>query len=165
MAIYEYGWNKLIANNNNTFWQYVSSQFNKNTSTIKTNNGNIANISRILLLIPPRSNKSILAKLKYHKKTQSFTQATKNNIGMFRDILKMKGIFLKLLTSKIIEIHNITQNNGQKSKPRINMTTKSLSRKQIIILISGNNIKAIISHADYTFSISTNYQNLLNLIL
>ena len=84
---------------------------------------------------------------------------------MFRDILKMKGIFLKLLTSKIIEIHNITQNNGQKSKPRINMTTKSLSRKQIIILISGNNIKAIISHADYTFSISTNYQNLLNLIL
>jgi len=84
---------------------------------------------------------------------------------MFRDILKMKGIFLKLLTSKIIEIHNITQNNGQKSKPRINMTTKGLSRKQIIILISGNNIKAIISHADYTFSISTNYQNLLNLIL
>lgn len=128
---------------------------------MKTDNGNMANISSISLPIPSRPSKSILAKSKYYKKIQSFTQATKNNIGMSPDILKIKDTFLKLSTSKIIEIHNITQNNGQKSKPRINMTTKSLSRKQIIILISGNNIEAIISHTDYIYSISTNDQNLL----
>ena len=75
---------------------------------MKTDNGNMANISSIPLPIPLRPSKSILNKLKYHKKTQSFTQTTKNNIGMSPDILKIKDTFLKLSTSKIIEIHNIT---------------------------------------------------------
>jgi len=59
-----------------------------------------------------------------------FAQTTKDN----KEVLKIKKVFSKLLTGKIIEIQNINKNRI-KNKLKINMTTKGPSKKQIIIPI------------------------------
>jgi len=72
-AIYKSSWDELMANNENkTFRQYTSSQFN----SIPSNNMTIkklfkrkqANISRVLPTIPSRLSKSILAKFKFSRR-------------------------------------------------------------------------------------------------
>ena len=47
-----------------------------------------------------------------------------------------------------MEIHNVTSNSNQKGKPKLNMTTKGLSRKQIIVLMSMNNAKRVITQSN-----------------
>ena len=74
-----------------------------------------------------------------------FIQATKGNT---KDILKIKEAFSKLLAKKIIKIHNVVHNSNQKICPKINMTTKGPSRKQVIISMSENNIYLVASKAD-----------------
>ena len=64
------------------------------------------------------------------------------------DIIKIKDVLPKLLNKKITEIHNIVTNKEKKIKLKINLTTKSLSRKQVIILISTNSLEAIIPQAN-----------------
>ena len=103
------------------------------------------NILRIPPSITSRPSKSILAKSKFYLKNWSFTQATKDNS---KEILKIKKVFSKLSPDKIIEIQNIVNKDGKKSKPKINITIKRLSRKQIIILISRENINVVILQAN-----------------
>jgi len=55
------------------------------------------------------------------------------------EIIKIKETFPALNAQKVDQIHKIV-NSTLKSKPRIQMTTKGPSRKQIIILMSNNNI-------------------------
>ena len=135
------------------------SQFNKSKSATpkiikdkKIEKDKQANISRIPSPILPRPSKSILTKFKYYKKSQSsnsktksFTQATKGNL---EDILKIKDAFPKLLSSKIIKLHNVTNNSRVKGKSKLNMTTKGLFRKQVIILINEDNSRKIVSWAN-----------------
>jgi len=77
--------------------------------------------------------------------SKSFTQATKGNAV---DILKVKETFPKLAPSKIIKIHNITQGINHKACPKLNMTTKGPSRKQVIIPMSQDNSNIVTSCAD-----------------
>jgi len=50
---------------------------------------------------------------------------------------------LKLSVQKVAEIYKVL-NNMKKKKPKFNMMTKRLSRKQIIILINSKNVERII---------------------
>jgi len=97
----------------------------------------------------------------------SYTQASKEDI---KNIIKIKDAFPKLPSNKIIEIHNIINNKGiKRRKPKINITTKDSSRKQIVIPISTNNSEAIITQANahianinkllknVKYNVSTNY--------
>ena len=68
------------------------------------------------------------------------------------NILKIKDIFSKLISGKIIKIYNITNNKKIKSKLKLNITTKSPSRKQVIMPISINNSNTIISQANIHIS-------------
>ena len=69
-----------------------------------------------------------------------YAQASKSSINM-NEILKIKETFPSLNTQKIEQVNNIV--NGQnKLKPHIRMTTKGLSRKQIIIPMSDDNISS-----------------------
>ena len=115
-----------------------------------------ANIFRIPSLIPPRPSKSILAKSKFYNTdlsllsnskpyVKSYVQASKRNIN---DIIKIKEAFLKLSSNKVLEVHNIINKAGNKDKPKFNMITKSLSYKQIIILMDTNNIERIINQVE-----------------
>jgi len=72
---------------------------------------------------------------------QSYIQASKYNI---KDIVKIKENFSKLFIKKIEEVHKVL-NNIKKEKPKLNITTKSSSRKQIIIPMSSNNLKRIMA--------------------
>jgi len=65
------------------------------------------------------------------------------------NIICIKDIFPKLSIKKVIEINNIINNKTGQTKSKINMTTKGLSRKQIIILISKNNSKIIGNFANF----------------
>jgi len=85
---------------------------------------------------PPIPSTTVLAKFKLARSkldSKSFAQATKDNAA---DILKVKEAFPKLALSKIIKIHNITQGTNHKAYPKLNMTTKGPSRKQVIIPMS-----------------------------
>ena len=71
-------------------------------------------------------------------------------------------MFPKLVTKKIIEIYNMINNKKTSKKPKINMTTKSPLRNWVIILMSSNNLEAIIYKANkhifqiYSIGISQN---------
>jgi len=72
----------------------------------------------------------------------SYTQASKggSNIGSnIESILKIKEAFPTLKTNNINSIQQMINSNS-KPKPHISMTTKGLSRKQIIIPINDANI-------------------------
>jgi len=70
---------------------------------------------------------------------------TKNN---FENIFKIKNIFSKLPSGKIIEIYNVVNNSGVKNKPKLNITTKEPSRKQVIIPMSKVNARTIALQAN-----------------
>jgi len=96
-------------------------------------------------LIPAKTPKEVMEISKFFKKgtkptekkdtRKLYIQALSSKTS---EILKIKVIFPKLQTNKIKNIHKII-NSDSKSKPRLNMTTKDPSRKQVIILISNNN--------------------------
>jgi len=115
--------------------------------------GKSAKVLRIPTSIPSRLSKKILVKSKFNKKINSnknsYIQTSKSNI---ENIIYIKDIFSKLPTKKVIEINDIVNNKMGQAKPKINMTTKSLSRKQIIILISKNNSKVISNFANFHIS-------------
>ena len=71
---------------------------------------------------------------------KSYAQASKPPVNT-SDMLKIKETFPSLNVEKIDQVNSIV--NGQnKPRPQIRMTTKSLSRKQIIIPMSGENISS-----------------------
>ena len=78
-------------------------------------------------------------------KNKFFALTTKNN---FENILKIKNIFSKLPSGKIIEISNVVNNSGVKDKPKLNITTKGPSRKQVIIPMSKVNARTIALQAN-----------------
>ena len=74
-----------------------------------------------------------------------YTQAFKTPINTL-EVLKIKEMFLFLNAYKINQVNNIV--NGQsKPKPCIKMTTKGPSRKQIIILMSSENVVSFIKNS------------------
>ena len=87
----------------------------------------------------------------------TYTQALSANI---RDILKLKENFPKLSDKKIKETHK-TDNKSNTVKPKINMTTKDPSQKQIIIPISGENIKNFMfTSNDHVININRLFRNI-----
>jgi len=65
-----------------------------------------------------------------------------------KDILHIKDAFFTLSANKVAEIINITNKNMGIKKPKINMTTKEPSRKQIIIPMTDSNTEFIINSAN-----------------
>ena len=64
------------------------------------------------------------------------------------DVLYIKDIFSTLPANKVAEIMDIINKNIGAKKPKINITTKGLSRKQIIIPITNSNAEIIINSAN-----------------
>jgi len=57
------------------------------------------------------------------------------------NILKIKKNFSELSNIKIKELNKLIFNKSEKPKPKINVTTKDPSHKQVIIPISNDNTK------------------------
>ena len=116
-------------------------QFNKRkVMTLFNLKRKFTEVLKILSSISLRLSKETLAKLKFNKKInsnkKSYIQASKSNM---EDIIYIKDVFSKLPTKKVIETNNIINSKISQAKSKINITTKDLSRKQIIISISKNN--------------------------
>ena len=76
---------------------------------------------------------------------KSYTQASKTSIST-SEVLKIKEMFPSLNAHKIDQVNNIV--NGQnKPKPRIKMTTKGLSRKQVIVPMSSENVLSFMKNS------------------
>lgn len=119
---------------------------------------NLPALVKLPLLVPPRSLKEELDKLKFYGKSKnktspnySYAQASSESV---KEILKIKEIFSQLLSKKIEDVHKVI-NNPMKPKPYINITTKKPLWKQIIISIDGDNIaKFMRSSSDYVININ-----------
>ena len=81
------------------------------------------------------------------------------------EIIKIKNTFPALSTRKIDQIHKIV-NSSLNAKPHIQMTTKGPSRKQIIILMSSDNIAKFMKNSSlYITNINWLLRNLKSKIL
>jgi len=105
--------------------------------------------------LPSRLFKKFLEKSKFHCKNVSgkkIKQANINKLSYMQissknisNILKINKNFPKLSTKKIKELNKLIFNKTNKLKPKINMTTKEPSHKQVIVPISSNNVKKFMS--------------------
>ena len=151
-AIYKLSWNILVTNKDNRiFKQQVMSKFTpKVQETRKTTKGNktinkLVSFAKLPPLILIKTSKEINKISKFFKKNTKLTE--KKNIRKSymqalspktSRIFKIKETFPKLQTNKIDNIYKII-NNVEKPKSKLNMTTKDLSKKQVIIPISDKN--------------------------
>jgi len=96
-------------------------------------------------------------------KAKSYAQASKQNTSM-SDVIKIKETFPSIRAKKIDQINNIV-NGSSKPKP-IQMTTKSLSRKQVIIPMDNNNIiKFMKNSLIHVTNLNRNLQNVKSEVL
>jgi len=77
-----------------------------------------------------------------------------------REVLKIKKVFSNLQEEKIENIQKII-NSNVKLKPRLNMTTKRLSHKQVIVPIDSDNIvKFILNSSNHIIDINRLLKNI-----
>ena len=136
--------------NNTTFRSKVKVKFNPQPRKfpLSSNNKDTAKLTYVSPIPPPipaKSSKEVKEISKYFKKTEnptmkkSYTQASSNLINnnntssVAINTLKIKEAFSKLSNKKINSIQKVINRDNAKPKPRINMTTKGPSHKQIII--------------------------------
>jgi len=133
-TIYELGWNRLSADNNEKLIQQsVSECFAKTPKVMLKPN----------MSLSQNSLKSKENNLTTTTTRKSYAQASKINV---EDIIHIKNSFPTLSPKKIIEVSNIL-NKSSMVKPKIKMTTKGPLRKQVIILMNLNNSNIIGSNA------------------
>ena len=162
-AVYAARWDTLYTDQKtNTLRSKISSKFT--LRTILTNGNNKKEIAKSVpvtinkalplspLLAKSKKEINVISKYFQSKKSmvdnnvqgcninsgKSYAQASKTSVNT-SEVLKIKEMFPSLNAQKIDQVNNIV--NGQnKPKPHIKMTTKGLSRKQIIIPMSGDNV-------------------------
>ena len=96
--------------------------------------------SPILVKLPKEVNKisKYFKNIKKKDQKKSYPQASSSSANIIRENLKIKEAFSNLQNKKIENIQKIIRDED-KSKPKFNMTTKRLSRKQIIVPMNINN--------------------------
>ena len=182
-AIYESHWNNLfIDNNKSTFRNKIKSKFNLqvNKPQASLKEKKIAKLTFMSFLpssILAKSLKEINKLSKYFKKNinapqkKLYVQASSSskqtnsfstsNITM--KTLKIKETFPNLLNKKIDLVQKIINSSNVKPKPKINMTTKGLSHKQVIVLM--NNKKFIKDSSIHVTNINCAFKNIWSNII
>ena len=164
-SVYEAKWDALYTDQkSNTLRAKISSKFTPRS--IPTNNGNKKEIVKPVPVtinkVPPppplpaktRKEVNTISKYFHPKKStvnnstqgnnvnsgKSYAQASKTSVST-SEVLKIKETFPSLNAQKIDQVNNIV-NGSNNPKLRIRMTTKGLSRKQVIIPMSGKNVNS-----------------------
>jgi len=158
-ALYSSQWdNLMVVGTNCTFRNNVKSKFSSQVvkEATKSKLPNVSQspyVSTIPSPIPAKLAKEVNKISKYFKKQQLVKQGFKsyvqvstkqtNTTNVTRGILKIKEMFPQLQNKKIETVQRII--SGQdKPKPRINMTTKGPSHKQVIVLMKSDNMNILI---------------------
>ena len=80
--------------------------------------------------------------------------------------LKIKETFPNLLNKKIDLVQKVINSSNIKPKPKINMTTKGLSHKQVIILMNNKLAKKFIKDSSmYVMNINCALKNIWSNII
>jgi len=174
-SVYQSGWDSLYTDNKlKTLREKISSKFTPKIVLSPTQKSNKsvpkptpASIDKVppLLPLPAKMAKEVNVILKYFqnkkslndnkskedlKTTKSYAQASKAPVNM-AEVLKIKKAFPALNAEKINQVNNIVKGTV-KSKPKIQMTTKGPSRKQIIIPMSKENVDSFIKNSSLHIS-------------
>jgi len=155
-ALYKARWDLLVTDvHNNTFRQKVSYHCIPKTNPVKSgkskekDTNKPASIERLLPSISTKTSKEINEISKFFK-TKKLSQANASLGKLYtqasitdsntENILIIKEAFPTLKAKNINNIQRMIKGNG-KPKPCINITTKGLSRKQVIVLMNNVNKK------------------------
>jgi len=187
--VYQSGWNSLYTDNKlKTLREKISSKFTPRivpSLTQKSNKSVSKPTPASINKVPPppplpaKMAKEVNIILKYFqnkkslndnkskedlKTTKSYAQASKAPVNM-AEILKIKKAFPALNTEKINQVNNIVKETV-KLKPKIQMTTKGPSRKQIIISMSKENVNSFIINSPlHVSNINRQFRNAKSEIL
>ena len=170
LAVYVARWDTLFTDQKtNILRNKISSKFTLRTSpTSSANKKEIPKSTLVTInkapLLPPllaKSKKEINVIFKYFQPMKplvennaqgsevdfrkSYAQASKLSFNT-SEVLKIKETFPSLNAEKINQVNSIV-NSQNKLKPHIKMTTKGPSRKQIIILMSGDNVSSFMKNS------------------
>ena len=156
-SIYEAGWDSLVTDNHkNTFRQKVSHKLTSQVNLEKpgkkqeTPANKSASIERLPPLIPVKFPKEINGISKYFKTSKPSTTAL-NQAKLYVQSAKNISNTEKVLKIKVANIETIQKiikgNNNFKPKLCINITTKKLLHKQVIIPISNINQKSFMKES------------------
>jgi len=78
-------------------------------------------------------------------------------------MLKIKEIFLNLPNKKIDMVQKVMNGDNGKPKPKINMTTKGPSCKQVIILMNNELVKRFLKNLSmHVININCAFKNILS---
>jgi len=145
-TVYDTYWDSLYVDNSKmSFRNKVKSKFNSQALRTPVNNKGKETVKPTYVspLSPPilaKTPKEVNEISKYFKKNdnlqkKSYTQASSKpqSSNAIMNTLKIKKIFLKLQNQKIDQVQKIINGGENKPKPRIYITTKGPSYKQIII--------------------------------
>ena len=104
-----------------------------------------------MLAALPSSNKNIESIIKKNPKPsnmkKSYVQTSKSNLSCIKDIMQVKEAFPALSADEVEKVLKIKNSREGNKKPRINMMTRGLLRKEVIILIAKHNTELIINSA------------------
>ena len=135
-TIYELGWDRLSADNNKKLIQQSISECFAKTPKV---------MPKLNISLPQNSLKSKENNLTTTTTRKSYAQAFKINV---EDIVHIKDSILTLSPKKIVKVSKIL-NKLSIVKPKIKMTTKESSRKQVIIPMNLNNSNIIESNISF----------------
>jgi len=163
-SVYEAKWDSLYTDNKSTTLRAkISSKFTPRVVlNLSKNNKEITKPIPITIEkvpppppLPAKSKKEINVISKYFqsnkpmmdpkKLTKSYAQVSKQTANT-SEVLKIKELFPALNAKQINQVNNIVKGNP-KPKPRIQMTTKGPSRKQIIVPISSDNNNSVMKNS------------------
>jgi len=175
-SVYEAKWDALYTDNNtNTLRAKISSKFTLKVMSNKNNKKEIAKPVPVSIEKAPPPPLLLLAKFKTEintiskyfkgnktttnptKPTKSYAQASRQTAST-SEVLKIKKSFPALNTNQINWVNNIIKDNP-KLKPCIQMTTKGLSRKQVIVPMSNDNNSFIKNSVFHVANISRLLRN------
>ena len=100
---------------------------------------------------PPPPNKNVESTVKKDPKPsnmkKSYAQASKSSLSRIEDIVRVKEVFPALSADEVGKVLKIKNSREGNKKPKINMTTRGLSRKEVIILIVKHTAELIVNSA------------------
>jgi len=184
IAIYDPHWDQLYILEGVLFRNKIVAQFNKGIKSTKSTHAPHApkpsegsahaKVSKLPPPIPLRLSLEVLKKAREEKKRErllgkskdankSFAQAAR---GKPEDLLKLQEAFLILSVKKIIEINNVGL--GLKpNKPKLQITTKGPSRKNILIPMDtsdkGKILNSTNAHVSQINSLLKSYKSNINI--
>ena len=100
---------------------------------------------------PPPPNKNVESTAKKDPKPSNlkkfYTQASKSNLSHIKDIVRVKEAFPALSADEVGKVLKIKNSRGDNRKPKIYMTTRGPSRKEVIIPMAKHIAELIVNSA------------------